>query len=110
MVGKGWMPTDVRPHQTYEHYRTTDTTMNFIVYENAQPILEEYPIAEALRILLEKHDEFPEKYVEAMIAAAELCLTEQDIQFQYLTYVSAVVQMRMDIKYEQERHTTFSFL
>lgn len=84
--------------------------MNFIIYENAQPILEEYPIAEALRILLEKHDEFPEKYLESMVEAAELCLTEQDIQFKYLTYVSAVVQMRMDMREEQERLTTFSFL
>ena len=82
--------------------------MNFIIYENAQPILEEYPIATALRMLLEKHDEFPEKYLEAMVEAAELCLTEQDIQFKYLTYVSAVVQMRLDIKYEQEQLTSFS--
>ena len=80
--------------------------MNFIIYENAQPILEEYPIATALRMLLEKHgNEFPEKYLEAMVTAAELCLDEHDIQFKYLTYVSAVVQMRMDMK---SRHTTLS--
>jgi hypothetical protein len=84
--------------------------MNFIIYENAQPILEEYPIAEALRILLEKHDEFPEHYLEAMTTAARLCLDEHDIQIKYLTYVSAVVQMRTDIREEQERRTTFSFL
>ena len=85
--------------------------MNFIIYENAQPILEEYPPAVALKMLLEKHgDEFPEHYVECMSEAAALCLEETDPQFLYITYVSAVVQMRWDIREEQERRTTFSFL
>jgi len=86
--------------------------MNFIIYENAQPILEEYPAAVALKMLLEKHgDEFPEHYLNSMVEAVEMCITETEPQFLYLTYVSAVVQMRWDIleRQEQDSHTTFSF-
>ena len=85
---------------------------NFLIYEVAQPILEEYSQSVALRMLLEKHeDEFPEYFIDCMVEAAELCLEETDPQFLYVSYVSAVVQMRMDIKelQEQDSLTTFSF-
>ena len=80
--------------------------ITFIPYDDARPILEEYQPSLALKILFEKHQEFPEHYIEAMVTSAELCLTETDPQFLYLTYINAVVQMRWDVKELQE---TYSF-
>ena len=71
--------------------------MNFIIYENAQPILEEYCAPEALSILLKRHDEFPLELIEAVSAAAELEITCDEPQFVYSIYVSSVVQLRANL-------------
>ena len=43
--------------------------MNYLIYENALPILEEYEAPEALGDLLKKHDEFSEGLIG--------CITKQ---------------------------------
>ena len=97
------------------HTRTTEPQKhndkmisNFLIYENAEPILQEYPPAVALKMLLEKHDEFPEHYIDAMATAAEIEITCDEPQFLYSLYVCACVQIRMDLREEQERLTSLS--
>lgn len=69
--------------------------MNFIIYENALPILEEYEPEESLRILLSKHDEFDEEIIECNALAGKLFLSNvDDPQLLYACYVNAVAQTR----------------
>lgn len=78
--------------------------MNFIIYENAEPVLTEYCAPEALSILLNRHDEFPLELIECVSAAAELELSCDGPQFIYSIYVSSVVQLRAHLL-----STTLSF-
>ena len=68
--------------------------MNFIIYENALPVLEEYLAPEALTILLKRHEEFDEDVFECVSIAAEMDVTTDNPQSIYSCYVNAVVQLR----------------
>lgn len=70
--------------------------MNFIIYENALPVLEEHEAPEALKILLNRHEEFSDGLIECITNAAEIELEGvYHPMIVYSAYVNAVTQLRL---------------
>ena len=68
--------------------------MNFIIYENALPVLEEYSAGEALKILLNRHEEFGDEIIELISQTANSILSTDNPQLVYACYVNAVSNLR----------------
>ena len=69
--------------------------MNFVIYENAEPILKEHTADKAVEILLKRHEDFDEdtiKEVVSLLVPVAPYLIEPDAM--YGAYVTAVVTCR----------------
>ena len=76
--------------------------MNFVIFENAEPILTEHTVDKAVEILLNKHEDFSEETIKEVVS---LLVPVAPYFFEpymmYSAYVTAVVTCRQAEKIKQ---------